>query len=242
MKTILITGASSGIGAACAERFLETGWIVGLLARSAEKLDKIARGRDRAIPLVCDVTDAEATDRTIRRFAKAAGKLDVVFNNAGQFGPAGEIDAIDLAELDATIDVNLKGMIHTARSAWSVMKAQTPQGGRIINNGSISAHVPRAHALAYTVTKHAITGLTRQLALDGRAVNIACGQIDIGNARTDLLDGIIARAEAEGAPAPATMDVADAVRGVETMAQMPLSANVLYMTVMATQMPYVGRG
>ncbi|MFD1340926.1 SDR family oxidoreductase [Litorisediminicola beolgyonensis] len=242
MKTILITGASSGIGRACATRFLEDGWTVGLLARRDEALAEVAAGHERAVVLPGDVTDEQAVDAAFDRFVDQAGRIDVLFNNAGLFGSAAPIDEIDVAEWRHVVEVNLTGMFLCARAAFGRMRRQAPQGGRIINNGSISAHVPREGSVSYTATKHAVTGLTRTLSLDGRALGIACGQIDIGNARTDLLQGIIDANREKGLPEPPTMDVADAVNAVRLMADMPPEANVQFMTVMATTMPYIGRG
>ncbi len=241
-KSILVTGASSGIGAAVAEHFLGQGWVVGLLARREEELHKIARGRDNAIVLPADVTDAHAIHLKFGTFARSAGGFDVLFNNAGLFGPAATIDEVSLEDWDKVLRVNLHGMFVCAREAFGLMRHQTPMGGRIINNGSISAHVPRENSVCYTTTKHAITGLTKTLSLDGREFNIACGQIDIGNAHTALLDELIERNRAKGLPEPVTMDVAEAVKSVALMAELPLNANVQFMTVMATTMPYIGRG
>ena len=240
MPSILITGASSGIGAATARLFLAEGWTVGLLARRAAALAEVADGHPNAHVLPADVTDATAVAEATDGFADAAGRLDVLFNNAGVFVPAAAIDEIALDDWHAAVDVNLTGMFLAARAAFGRMRAQG--GGRIVNNGSISAHVPRPGAVSYTVTKHAITGLTRQLALDGRPLGIACGQIDIGNARTPMLESLDAAQRAAGDDGVAMMDVDDAARSVLHMASLPPEANVLFMTVMANAMPYVGRG
>ena len=237
MKTILITGASSGIGRATAELFLSQGWTVGLVARRAERLRDIAAGQGQAIPLPADVRDAGAMQSVFDQFMGEAGHLDVLFNNAGIFGPAASPDEVEIEEFDRVMEVNLRGMFIAARLAFSHMRAQDPQGGRIINNGSISAHVPREHSICYTTSKHAVTGMTRSLSLDGRPFDIACGQIDIGNAESELVADLKARQ-----PGMQTMDVADAAGSVLHMAQLPLSANVQFMTVMATKMPYIGRG
>ena len=242
MKSILITGASSGIGAAVARDFLAAGWHVGLLARREAALREVADGHDRATILPVDVQDADAVEAAFDTFVAAAGRIDVLFNNAGLFGPAALIDEVPVSAWNEVLGVNLTGMFLCARAAFARMRGQDPQGGRIINNGSISAHVPRENSVCYTTTKHAITGLTKSLSLDGRAFDIACGQIDIGNARTELLEGIIETNRARGLSAPPTMDVDEAVRAVRLMADMPLSANVQFMTVMATKMPYIGRG
>lgn len=241
MKTILITGASQGIGAATAEAFWAAGWHVGLLARSTGKLEALAQGRAATI-LPADVTDETAVEAAFSAFAEQAGRLDVLFNNAGMFGPQAPIDEIDFADWQEVVSVNLSGMFLAARAAFKIMKVQDPRGGRIINNGSISAHAPREGSVAYTSTKHAVTGLTKTLSLDGRAHDIACGQIDIGNARTDLVARLDATREAEGLPKLPSMDVAEAARAVLHMAELPPEANVQFMTVMATKMPFIGRG
>lgn len=239
MKSILITGASAGIGRATAEHFLAQGWRVGLLARNVSALKEIAAVQAGAEVLPCDVTDAAAVEAAVQGFAAKAGRLDVLFNNAGSFGTAAPIDALALTEWHAAVDVNLNGMFYAARAAFAVMRAQTPQGGRIINNGSVSAHTPRENAVSYTVTKHAITGLTKALSLDGRSLNIACGQIDIGNARTALLEELAAKTP--DTPPP-MMEVRHVAEAVYSMATLPLEANVQFMTLMATKMPYIGRG
>ncbi|ATG38440.1 SDR family oxidoreductase [Phaeobacter piscinae] len=243
-RTILITGASSGIGRAVAEVFLEKGWQVGLLARRAEQLEEVAQGRDTAHVLPADVTDSDAVDQAFDCFAKRVGRLDVLFNNAGIFTPSGTIDEIELEDWFAAVNVNLNGMFLAARAAFRQMRRQSPQGGRIINNGSIAAHVPRPRSTPYAATKSAITGLTRSLSLDGRPFQIACGQIDIGNARTPMVEDLSARqiaADPTAAPME-TFAVADAAQSVLHMADLPLEANVQFMTVMATTMPYIGRG
>ncbi|WP_170391886.1 SDR family oxidoreductase [Ruegeria arenilitoris] len=242
MKTIIVTGASSGIGRATAELFLDQGWKVGLLARSADKLSQMAATRETAIPLVADVTDPQAVSAACDAFQVQAGRLDVLFNNAGIFAPAGTIDEIALDDWYQSVNVNLNGMFLCARAAFGAMRRQVPQGGRIINNGSIAAHVPRPNSVHYTATKHAITGLTRSLSLDGRAHGIACGQIDIGNARTQMVQTLVDSAVAEGREPDPTMAVEDAARSVLHMASLPPEANVQFMTVMATTMPYIGRG
>ncbi len=242
MKTIIVTGASSGIGRATAELFLSEGWTVGLLARSADKLLAMAQHNASAIPLVADVTDPDAVANAYTAFTRQTGRLDVLFNNAGIFAPGGTIDEIALEDWYGSVNVNLNGMFLCARAAFAAMRAQAPQGGRIINNGSIAAHVPRPNSVHYSATKHAITGLTRSLSLDGRSFGIACGQIDIGNARTPMVQGLVDEALAEGRDPDPTMDVGDAARSVLHMAELPLEANVQFMTVMATTMPYIGRG
>jgi NADP-dependent 3-hydroxy acid dehydrogenase YdfG len=243
MKTMIVTGASSGIGLAVAEAMLEAGWTVGLVARRAEQLEALAnRYGDHAIPLPLDVTDADAVQAAFHDFAEAAGQLDCLFNNAGVFSPTAPLDEIAIDDWRRAVDVNLTGMFLCARMAFRLMRRQSPRGGRIIMNGSISAHVPRAGAAPYTATKHAITGLTKQIALDGRPFDIACGQIDIGNAETDLLRDAAHQAMQRGDPPPEVMDVAHVANSVRHMAELPLSANILFQTIMATKMPYVGRG
>ncbi len=242
MKTIIVTGASSGIGRATAELFLEEGWRAGLLARSADVLTAMSEAYENAVPLVADVTSADAVVAAFDAFTKQAGRLDVLFNNAGIFAPGGTIDEIALDDWYNSVNVNLNGMFLCARAAFGIMRHQSPQGGRIINNGSIAAHVPRPNSVHYSATKHAITGLTRSLSLDGRSFGIACGQIDIGNARTQIVQGLVDTAMAEGTTPDPTMSVEDAARSVLHMASLPPEANVQFMTVMATTMPYIGRG
>ncbi|MCW1950297.1 MAG: SDR family oxidoreductase [Octadecabacter sp.] len=236
MKSIIITGASSGIGRTTAEHFLENGWRVGLIARGAEALAEITH--KNAVALPCDVTEEAQVQAAFETF----GTLDVLFNNAGMFGPQTTIDEIALADWKQVVDVNLTGMFLCARAAFKQMRYQTPQGGRIINNGSISAHTPREGSTCYTTTKHGVSGLTKTITLDGRAFGIACGQIDIGNARTDLVKNLeTARAEQGLAPLP-TMAVEDVARAVFHMASLPAEANVQSMMIMASKMPHVGRG
>ena len=231
MKSIIVTGASSGIGRATAELFLREGWRVGLIARRAALLHDIAENHEGAVALPADVTDADAMAEVFAGF----GHLDVLFNNAGVFGPAKPIDEVDLAEWQNVLSVNLSGMFIAARLAFGQMRKQG--GGRIINNGSLSAHVPRENSVCYTTTKHAITGLTRSLSLDGRPYGIACGQIDIGNAESELVAAL-----KERQPETPTMNVEHAASSVLHMASLPPEANVQFMTVMATKMPFIGRG
>ncbi|MDP2579304.1 SDR family oxidoreductase [Shimia thalassica] len=244
MKSILITGASSGIGRAAAEAFLEDGWRVGAVARRADRLEELAATSENVVALPADVTDAKAMEDVFARFSKIAGRLDVLFNNAGMFGPAGPINELTVEDFEQVLNVNVRGMFICARLAFEQMRNQTPQGGRIINNGSLSAHNPRPGSICYTTSKHAITGMTRSLSLDGRPFDIACSQIDIGNARTEMVADLTARAAREHPDEPPmpSMDVADAARSVLHMANMPPEANVQFMTVMATKMPYIGRG
>lgn len=243
MKHAIVTGASDGIGRAVAERLHGAGWRVGLIARRAERLNALAHDLGAgAVALPCDVTDADAVQVAFHDFAEAEGRLDLLFNNAGVFTPAAPIDEIPVAAWRQAVDVNLTGMFLCGRMAFRLMRRQSPQGGRIINNGSVSAHVPRPGAAAYTATKHGVTGLTRQIALDGRDLGIACGQIDIGNAQTALLEGIAEAAIASGEAPPEMMSLDHVADAVLSMASLPLSANVLFQTIMATRMPLVGRG
>jgi NAD(P)-dependent dehydrogenase (short-subunit alcohol dehydrogenase family) len=232
MKSIIITGASSGIGHATAALFLQNGWRVGLVARRADRLEALAQGHEHAVVLPADVTDAQAMADAFARF----GTLDVLFNNAGMFGPSAPIDEVVLEDWNAVVNVNLNGMFIAARLAFGAMR-KAGRGGRIINNGSISAHTPRENSVCYTVTKHAITGLTKSLALDGRPFDITAGQIDIGNAESEIVANL-----KTAHPGTQTMDVAHAATSVLHMAQLPLAANIPFMTVMATKMPYLGRG
>ncbi|MDX8347027.1 SDR family oxidoreductase [Cognatiyoonia sp. IB215446] len=236
MKSIIITGASSGIGRVTAEHFLQEGWRVGLIARRAEPLKEMAHAN--AVPLPCDVTDEAAIDAAFDAF----GRLDVLFNNAGMFGPQTTIDQVALTDWQQVVDVNLTGMFLCARAAFRVMRSQNPQGGRIINNGSISAHTPREGSVCYTTTKHGVSGLTKTLSLDGRPFDIACGQIDIGNARTDLVKNLEKTRAAQGLEPLPSMAVEDVARAVFHMASLPPEANVQNMMIMATKMPHIGRG
>lgn len=243
-RSIIITGASQGIGAATANAFLEAGWTVGCMARSADKLEAFCGGRSNAIALAADVADPGAVDAAFDRFAKTAGRIDALFNNAGKGSAAVPIDEIDDATWNSVVAVNLTGMFNCARAAFRHMRAQSPRGGRIVNNGSVSADVPRWRSLPYTATKHAVTGMTRSLSLDGRAFDIACGQIDIGNALTDMTQSMASgKPQADGSMMPEpTMDVAHVANAVLHMCGLPLDANVQFMTIMATKMPYIGRG
>ena len=243
-QTLLVTGASAGIGRATAERFLRAGWNVALLARRQEALEAMKDQWPNALALPTDVTDEPAVARAFAATAEAFGRIDVLFNNAGRFGPSGLIDEITLEAWQETLSVNLTGMFLCARAAFRQMRTQWPQGGRIINNGSISAHAPRPGSVAYTSTKHAITGLTKTLALDGRPFEIACGQIDIGNAVTEMTAAMASGVrQADGSlQAEDRMDVSHVAEAVFHMASLPLGANVLFTTIMATKMPLVGRG
>lgn len=237
MKSIIITGASSGIGHATAEVFLNAGWRVGLIARRAKLLDEIASKFEHAHALPCDVTDVVAMKAKFGAFVERSGRLDALFNNAGMFGPSGPIDEVSLESWTEVMNVNLNGMFIAAQLAFGHIRRQSPQGGRIINNGSLSAYAPRSNSICYTTTKHAITGMTKTLSLDGRHFDIACGQIDIGNAESAIVADLKANQ-----PDMETMDVGHAADAVFHMAGLPLSANVQNMTVMATKMPFIGRG
>ncbi|MCL1627689.1 SDR family oxidoreductase [Roseibaca sp. V10] len=244
-KIVLITGASQGIGRACALAFAKAGHNVVLVARSADKLATLAEtapGQMLAHP--CDVSDPDAVDALFVAISKRFGRLDVAFNNAGLGLPATEIADISWQDWRRVASVNLDGAFLIARGAYAMMRAQDPKGGRIINNGSISAHVPRVGSVPYTTTKHAITGLTRTLSLDGRKHNIACGQIDIGNAASEMTDAFTKGVpQADGSlRAEPVMDVQHVADAVLHMASLPLDANVQFMTIMATAMPYIGRG
>jgi NAD(P)-dependent dehydrogenase (short-subunit alcohol dehydrogenase family) len=237
--TILITGAGSGIGRATAELFLTEGWTVALMGRSAKALEETAAGRP-AVILPCDVGDPDQIDAAFAQLPH----LDVLFNNAGISLPAAPIDEIPVADWLNLSRTNITGMFLTARAAFGMMRRQTPQGGRIINNGSISAHVPRPGSAPYTMSKHAVTGLTRTLGLDGRAYNIACAQIDIGNALTAM-----AAAFPKGVPqadgsirTEAVMDVDHVAQMILHIAKLPLEVNTPFVTIMARDMPYIGRG
>lgn len=243
-RTIIITGASQGIGQATAEAFLAAGWTVGCLARSADKLDAAFGGRDRAMALPCDVTESAAVDAVFDSFVAENGRLDALFNNAGRGSPAELIDEITDETWNAVLSVNVTGMFNCARAAFRHMRAQDPQGGRIVNNGSISAYAPRWRSVPYTTTKHAITGLTKCLSIDGRPFDIACGQIDIGNALTDMTEDMASgKPQADGSMLPEpTMDVTHVADAVLHMCDLPLASNIQTMTIMATKMPFVGRG
>jgi NAD(P)-dependent dehydrogenase (short-subunit alcohol dehydrogenase family) len=245
-KTAVVTGAGSGIGAAVATALGSDGWTVVLAGRRRTRLDEVAAAHpDLALhPVPTDVGDEESVRNLFDVTTMRHGRVDLLFNNAGMGAPPRELDEIPLQEWQEVVDVNLTGAFLCTREAFRVMRRQRPQGGRIINNGSISAHSPRPRSLAYTATKHAITGLTKSTALDGRPYDIACGQIDIGNAATDLTSAI-----AEGVPqadgsvrAEPRMRVEDVASAVVYMASLPLDSNVATITVMATKMPFVGRG
>ncbi|MDW4498787.1 SDR family oxidoreductase [Sulfitobacter sp. D35] len=244
MKSILITGAGSGVGRATANAFLDAGWRVGLVGRREGPLQETAAGNEHALVLPCDVTDEAEVDAAFDKATGEWGHLDALFNNAGVSLGGAPIDEIDVGDWRKLIEINLTGSFIAARAAFRIMRHQDPQGGRIINNGSVSAYVPRWGSVAYTASKHAITGLTKTISLDGRPFNIACGQIDIGNALTDMASKMTAGVpQADGSIAvEPVMDVSNVSDSVLHMASLPLEANVQFMTVMASAMPYIGRG
>jgi NAD(P)-dependent dehydrogenase (short-subunit alcohol dehydrogenase family) len=247
-RTAIVTGAGSGIGRAAALAFLADSYQVVLAGRRLEPLRQTAglarRRRSNALVVPTDVTDPAAVEALFARTLAAFGRVDVLFNNAGTGAPAIPIDELSPEAWRKVVDVNLTGVFLCAREAFRAMKRQRPRGGRIINNGSISAYAPRPLSAPYTATKHAVTGLTRSLALDGRAFDIACGQIDVGNARTPLAAKLArgTRQADGGERKEPLIDVAHVGRAVLQMASLPLDANVLFMTLMATKMPFVGRG
>lgn len=247
-KVAVVTGAGSGIGRAVALELLSAGYRVVLAGRRQDVLEetRTAAGLDavRALVIPTDVTRENEVKALFEQTQREYGRVDVLFNNAGKSGAAVPIDEFSAQEWREIVDVNLTGMFLCAQAAFHVMRHQSPQGGRIINNGSISATAPRPMSIAYTATKHAVTGLTKSISLDGRAYNIACGQIDIGNAGTDMTERMkkgILQANGEIMPEP-IMDVAHVAQTVRTMADFPLETNVQFVTIMATKMPFVGRG
>ena len=245
-KVALVTGAGTGIGKAVALAFLREGYRVVLAGRRIEPLMEVASeaGAERALPVATDVSQPESVAALFAKITEKFGRLDVLFNNAGVNSPRANFEDLTYEQWKNVVDINLTGSFLCAQGAFRMMKEQLPQGGRIINNGSISAHAPRPHSAPYTATKHAITGLTKSISLDGRKYNIACGQIDIGNAMTEL-----AARMATGVPQAngditieAMMDAGQVADAVIHMAALPLSTNVQFMTIMATKMPFVGRG
>ncbi len=244
-RVAVVTGAGSGIGRAVAVALGANGYRVVLSGRRRAPLDSVAQEiGGETVVIEADVTVEAEVDRLFARTQEVFGRIDLLFNNAGIFTRAAPIDEIDLGDWRASIDTNLTGAFLCTRAAFRMMKAQEPGGGRIINNGSISAHVPRPHSAPYAATKHAITGLTKATALDGRPYDIACGQIDIGNAETEMTRGFAQSVrQADGSlKAEAVMDVRHVAEAVLYMAGLPLSANVQFMTLAATRMPWIGRG
>lgn len=247
-KIAVVTGAGSGIGRAVSLELLRRGWHVALCGRRAQALDETcaAAGKagERALAIPTDICDAQQIAAFFSQVQQHWGRIDLLFNNAGTGAPPVEFDEIGFEQWQQVVNVNLTGVFLCSQHAFRIMKNQSPQGGRIINNGSISAHAPRPNSAPYTATKHAVTGLTKAISLDGRPYGIACGQIDIGNAATEMTDRMAnGIRQADGSirvePRMDVQHVADAVAG---MADLPLSANVQFMTIMATNMPFVGRG
>ena len=247
-KVAMITGAGSGIGRACALAMLREGYSVVLAGRRPEPLAKTkadaGAGGERALVVPADVSDPGSVEALFATTRETFGRLDVLFNNAGVNAPGIPIEELSVEQWRAVVDVNLTGAFLCTREAFRLMKRQVPMGGRIVNNGSVSAHVPRPNSTPYTATKHAVTGLTRSTALDGRRYDIACGQLDIGNALSEMAARMgrgVPQANGEVAVEP-LMDPENVARALLYMASLPLDANVLTMTVMATKMPFVGRG
>jgi NAD(P)-dependent dehydrogenase (short-subunit alcohol dehydrogenase family) len=247
-KIALVTGAGSGIGKACAIALSEAGFTVALVGRRVEPLQEVERvilgAGQKAIALPSDVSDEAAIMASFEAIRHAFGRLDLLFNNAGINSASVPIDDITLEAWQTVVDINLTGSFLCAREAFRLMKSQSPRGGRIINNGSLAAYVPRVHATPYTATKHAITGLTKSLSIEGREFDIACGQIDVGNAQSEMTEkrsGGMLQPNGDLIEEP-VIDVDHVARAVVYMATLPLEANVQFMTVMATKMPYIGRG
>ena len=245
-KVALVTGAGSGIGKAVALALLRVGYSVVLAGRRVELLNEVAEASatERAWPVVTDVSRPESVAALFANIQEKFGRLDVLFNNAGVSSPHVNFEDLSFEQWQHVVNVNLTGSFLCAQGAVKIMKDQIPQGGRIINNGSISAHAPRPDSAPYTATKHAITGLTKSISLDGRKYNIACGQIDVGNALTELAAPMtrgVPQANGEIAVEP-MMNVNEVADAVVHMAELPLSTNIQFMTIMATAMPFVGRG
>jgi NAD(P)-dependent dehydrogenase (short-subunit alcohol dehydrogenase family) len=247
MKFAAVTGAGSGIGRACALGLLQEGWAVALIGRRTEALNEtaaLAPAGARTLALSCDVGDDQAVAAAFGRIEREFGRLDLLFNNAGMGLPVATPDQVSAADWKRVVDANLNGSFYCLSQAFRIMKAQRPMGGRIINNGSISAYAPRPGSIAYTATKHAVSGLTRTAALDGRPFDIAVGQIDIGNAASEMTQRMVAGVpQADGSIKPEPrMDLQSVVDAFLTMARLPLTSNMLFVNVMATKMPFVGRG
>ena len=247
-RVAVVTGAGSGIGRAVARALLERGWQVALAGRReaalAETVTAAGPAGSQSLVVPTDVTEEESVRALFSDAGARFGRIDLLFNNAGLFGASADFGDVSLEDWKTVVDTNLTGAFLCAREAFRVMRDQQPRGGRIINNGSISAHVPRPGAAAYTASKHAITGLTKAIALDGRAHDVACGQIDVGNAATEMTTAMTQGVpQADGSVrAEPTMDARHVVDAVLYMSELPPSANVPFMTVMATAMPYIGRG
>ena len=243
-KVIVITGAGSGVGRDCAQLFLDKGWRVALLGRRMAPLEETAQSHENSRVVPCDVSNYQAVETAFATIIKQWNCIDVLFNNAGLAKPSQTIDKLSIDDWTEVVNINLNGSFFCAKVAFKTMRNQEPQGGRIINNGSVSSYVPRPGSAPYTSTKHAITGLTKSISLDGRAFNIACGQIDIGNALTPMAQQMtIGVPQANGTiEAEATMDPHHVSTTVLHMAELPLEANVQFVTVMASTMPYIGRG
>ena len=246
-KVAIVTGAGSGIGRATAVALMEVGYSVTLAGRRRDALEATSASAPIGASVLIvptDVRDMQSVQALFRKTIEAFGRLDLLFNNAGGGAPPVPIDELTLEQWQTVVDINLTGPFLCTQEAFRIMKDQEPQGGRIINNGSISAHVPRPNSAPYTSTKHAITGLTRSTSLDGRQYDIACGQIDIGNAKSEMTERMSAGvAQADGAVrAEPVMDVDNVANTIVHMASLPLNANVQFVTVMATTMPYIGRG
>ncbi|MDB5900132.1 MAG: dehydrogenase with different specificity (related to short-chain alcohol dehydrogenase)-like [Ramlibacter sp.] len=244
-RVAIVTGGGSGIGRAAALALLDGGWRVAVAGRRVDALQQtVQHAPERALAVPTDMTDPASVEALFAATVKAFGRVDLLFNNAGIGLPAAPLEDMAIADWKRVVDTNLNGMFYGIQQAFRVMKSQQPRGGRIINNGSISAHAPRPHSIAYTATKHAVTGLTKTAALDGRRYDIAVGQIDIGNALTDLAARMakgVPQANGEIAVEP-LMDAKVVGDSILYMANLPLEANVLFHTVMATKMPFVGRG
>lgn len=243
-RIALVTGAGSGVGRATAAALMAAGWTVGLVGRRADALHETAALGGRAMVLPADVSKPADVDAAFAQLEAAHGRLDLLFNNAGMGAPPVPVDELSVEKWMDVVAVNLTGSFLCARAAFGLMRRQRPQGGRIVNNGSVSSHAPRPFSAPYTATKHAITGLTKALSLDGRAYDIACGQIDIGNASTPMTERMtrgVPQANGTTMIEP-RMDVEVVANAVVHMAGLPLEANVQFMTVMATKMPFVGRG
>ena len=243
-KVIIITGAGSGVGRDCTKLFLQENWKVALIGRREETLSQSANNHKNAMIIKCDVSNESEVEVAFKSIQEKWERIDVLFNNAGMAKPSKTIDHLTVDEWRQVVDVNLTGSFICAREAFKAMRNQKPQGGRIINNGSVSAHVPRPGSAPYTSTKHAITGLTRSISLDGRPFNIVCGQIDIGNALTPMAHQMtIGVPQADGTvKAEATMNPENVSKTLLHMSGLPLEANVQFVTVMAAKMPYIGRG